>query len=133
MSIRTTIQGLLLPALGAALLASPARADEVRTFEVDLSEEQSGPPPTARVTAGDEAEITVVSPDTVVVHLHGYDHAAKLTEDEPQVLRFTATVPGRFPLEIHHISDGSHDSDDDHDSHASHGDRPVLYLEVLPQ
>lgn len=128
MSTPTTTQRLLVPALAvAALLASPVQADEVRAFAVDLSEEQSGLPPTARVKAGDEVEITLVSPETVIVHLHGYDHSAKLADGEPQVLRFTATAPGRFPLEVHHISDGSHDG------HGSHGDGPVLYLEVLPQ
>ena len=127
MPVRTITRVVLLAVcLGAAPSTSPASADELRRFELDLAVEAAGPPPTLRVNAGDEVAITVISPETIVVHLHGYDHSAQLTEGEPQVLRFTATVPGRFPLELHHLHDGSRGG------HGSHGDGPVLYLEVLP-
>lgn len=36
------------------------------------------------------------------VHLHGYDVQAAVTPGKPARIAFTADVPGRFELELHH-------------------------------
>jgi hypothetical protein len=43
-----------------------------------------------RADAGDE------------VHLHGYDVDRPITPGKPTRLALTATIPGRFELELHH-------------------------------
>ena len=54
----------------------------------------------------------------MTLHLHGYDIESKLAPGEPAAMAFKATIPGRFPVEVHGAGKGPH--------------RPVLYLEVYP-
>jgi hypothetical protein len=72
--------------------------------------------PTAQVSRGDLVVLrwTVESP--MGVHIHGYDLAADATPATNLTMVFFAEFAGRFPVEVH----------------AGGGDRPVLFLEVLP-
>jgi hypothetical protein len=53
------------------------------------------------VDAGAPVTITVTSDVADEAHLHGYDLETELTPGTPAELRFDATVPGVFELELH--------------------------------
>jgi hypothetical protein len=53
------------------------------------------------VPAGAAVTITITSDVADEAHLHGYDLEAELTPGEPAELRFDATIPGVFELEMH--------------------------------
>jgi hypothetical protein len=55
-----------------------------------------------KVKEGDRVVIVVRADAGEEVHLHGYDLDAPVTPGQPTRLRFTATIPGRFELELHH-------------------------------
>lgn len=114
---RSLALGLTVAA--ATIAGPPSLAQEPVRFELDLTEERGGRPPTLRANEGAEVVITVRAGEAVEVHLHGYDRTAQATPDTPGVLRFTAETVGRYPLEVH--------------GGGAHGHAPVLYLEVLPQ
>ena len=51
---------------------------------------------------GDKVVLVVVSDAGEKVHLHGYNREKAVTAGKPVQLRFTASVAGRFELELHH-------------------------------
>ena len=65
---------------------------------------------------GDVVQFVVSSDAPDDIHLHGYDIEKKVEPGKPTVMSFKASIPGRFPVEVH--------------GGAAH--RPVLYLEVYP-
>jgi hypothetical protein len=73
---------------------------------------------TQRVREGQTVTITWTADRPTELHLHGYDLGATATPEAPGVMRFEASLPGRFPVEVH-APDGGHDV--------------VLYIEVRPQ
>jgi FtsP/CotA-like multicopper oxidase with cupredoxin domain len=73
---------------------------------------------TARVREGQTVTITWTADRPTELHLHGYDLGVTAKPEEPGVMRFEASIPGRFPVEVH-ASDGGH--------------AVVLYVEVLPR
>jgi hypothetical protein len=73
---------------------------------------------TARVRQGQTVAITWTADRPTELHLHGYDLGVTATPEEPRVMRFEASIPGRFPVEVHERGGG----------HAV-----VLYVEVLPR
>ena len=54
------------------------------------------------VKKGRKVAIVVRADVGEVVHLHGYDIERPLRPGRPTRLEFTATIPGRFELELHH-------------------------------
>jgi heme/copper-type cytochrome/quinol oxidase subunit 2 len=53
------------------------------------------------IPAGEEAVITVTSPDTTEhVHLHGYDIFADLAPGQPAKIEFKADIDGVFEMEL---------------------------------
>jgi hypothetical protein len=54
------------------------------------------------VEKGEKVVIVVRADAGEEVHLHGYDLDAPVRPGTPTRLRFTATIPGRFELELHH-------------------------------
>jgi hypothetical protein len=58
--------------------------------------------------------------------MHGYDINLDLKANEPGKIQFTATIAGRFPLEVHRFGTGTK-------AGRSHITGPLLYVEVLPR
>jgi hypothetical protein len=112
------------PFAAAALLLQPVScgAEEAGGNEVRLRAEiRDGAlvaeTDTASVREGQTVTITWAADRPTELHLHGYDLGVTAKPDEPGVMRFEASIPGRFPVEVH-ASDGGH--------------HVVLYIEVLP-
>ena len=55
-----------------------------------------------KVTQGDRVVIVVRSDAGEAVHVHGYAVDRAITAGKPVQLAFTATIPGRFEVELHH-------------------------------
>ena len=55
-----------------------------------------------KVKKGDRVVIVVRSDTGESVHMHGYDLERQITPGKPVRLPFTATIPGRFEVELHH-------------------------------
>jgi hypothetical protein len=55
-----------------------------------------------KVTKGDRVVIVVRSDAGESVHVHGYDVERTITPGKPVRLPLTATIPGRFEVEMHH-------------------------------
>ena len=54
------------------------------------------------VKKGDRVVIVVRSDAGESVHVHGYDVERAITPAKPARLPITATIPGRFEVELHH-------------------------------
>lgn len=55
-----------------------------------------------KVKQGDRVVIVVRSDAGEAVHVHGYAVERTITPGTPVRLPFTATIPGRFEVELHH-------------------------------
>ncbi len=55
-----------------------------------------------KVKKGDRVVIVVRSDTGEAVHMHGYDLERPITPGKPVRLPLTATIPGRFEVELHH-------------------------------
>lgn len=77
---------------------------------------------TLRVTQGDPVTLHLHADTEVELHLHGYDDAINVPADGETLHRFTADIPGRFPVAIHSGCGGD-----------GHGHRTAFYLEVMPK
>jgi hypothetical protein len=55
-----------------------------------------------RIDKGKQVVLVVRSDAGEAVHLHGYDIERPVTPGQPLRIAFTATLPGRFELELHH-------------------------------
>ncbi len=55
-----------------------------------------------KVTKGDRVVIVIRSDAGESVHVHGYDVERTITPGKPVRLPLTATIPGRFEVEMHH-------------------------------
>ncbi len=55
-----------------------------------------------KVKKGDRVVIVVRTDTGEEVHMHGYDIERTVTPGKPVRLPFTATIPGRFEVELHH-------------------------------
>ena len=55
-----------------------------------------------KVKKGDRVVIVVRSDAGEAVHIHGYDVERTITPGKPARLPLTATIPGRFEVELHH-------------------------------
>jgi hypothetical protein len=55
-----------------------------------------------KVKKGDRIVLVVRSDAGEEVHVHGYDVERPITPGKPVRLPITATIPGRFEVELHH-------------------------------
>ena len=55
-----------------------------------------------KVKKGERVVLVVRTDAGEEVHMHGYDIERKVTPGTPVRLPFTATIPGRFEVELHH-------------------------------
>ena len=72
---------------------------------------------TLRVTEGDRVEIEFTSDRKLTLHLHGIDVELTVDPGKPSVMRFGATIAGRFPVE----------------AHGTGGHGGLIYIEVHPR
>lgn len=54
-----------------------------------------------KVKKGDRVVLVVTADMAGDVHLHGYDLERRVTPGAPARIRFEATIPGRFEIELH--------------------------------
>jgi hypothetical protein len=114
---RRTVSGILACSL-FWLVPRTVRAADPKRFSVKI---EGGRVPendyTLRVNEGDNVEIEFASDRTLTLHLHGIDIEITVTPGKPEVMRFAATVAGRFPVEAH--GKGAHTA--------------LVYVEVYPR
>ncbi len=55
-----------------------------------------------RIDKGDKVVLVVKTDAGEEVHVHGYDIEKRVTPGTPVRIPFTANLPGRFELELHH-------------------------------
>ena len=55
-----------------------------------------------KLKKGDRAVIVVRADAGEEIHMHGYDLEKQVTPGKPLRMPFTATIPGRFEVELHH-------------------------------
>lgn len=102
---------VLAPFAGAALAASPK-------FSVELVGGRIKGDDTLKVKQGDQVQVSVVSDQPLVLHLHGYDIETKVAPPAPALMAFKADLAGRFPVHEHREGAGNH--------------RAVMFIEVHP-
>lgn len=96
---------------GVALAASPK-------FSVELVGGRIKGDDTLKVKQGDQVQVSVVSDQPLVLHLHGYDIETKVAPPAPALMAFKADLAGRFPVHEHRQGPGNH--------------RAVMFIEVHP-
>ncbi len=83
-----------------AAAAPPASAGQ--RIEVTVTAGQvSGDTGRVPVPVGEEVTLVLTSDAADEVHVHGYDLTADLVPGAPAELRFPATIPGVFEVELH--------------------------------
>jgi hypothetical protein len=102
---------VLAPFAGAALAASPK-------FSIELVGGRIKGDDTLKVKQGDQVQVSVVSDQPLVLHLHGYDIETKVVPPAPALMAFKADLAGRFPVHEHRSGAGNH--------------RAVMFIEVHP-
>jgi hypothetical protein len=55
-----------------------------------------------KIEQGEKVVLLIRSDAGEAVHVHGYDIERPLTPGEPLRIPITATIPGRFEVELHH-------------------------------
>ena len=98
---------------------SPAETTPAETTPAETSTTPAAPRPTTiairvvggvpqggiarpKLKKGDRAVIVVRTDAGEEIHMHGYDLEKPVTPGKPVRLPFTATIPGRFEVELHH-------------------------------
>ncbi|HXG75653.1 MAG TPA: hypothetical protein VNJ53_03695 [Gaiellaceae bacterium] len=96
---------------------STQHTTETATQTTETTTEPAGVPATIRIEVRDgrtvgglarpeveegaRVQLVLAADVSGDVHLHGYDLEARVTPSRPARLRFTATIPGRFEIELH--------------------------------
>ena len=114
---RRTVTGILACSL-YWLVPRSVRAADMKRFSVKI--EGGGVPEnenTLRVNEGNGVEIEFTSDRTLTLHLHGIDIETTVAPGKPAVMRFQATVAGRFPVE----------------AHGARAHTALIYVEVYPR
>ena len=97
----TTAAAGTAPSAATTAPAATQVAPDVLTIKV-VDEKPVGGVAKLKVKKGDQIRFTVDSDSKQEVHLHGYDIEKPVTAGEPVRIPFTANLPGRFELELHH-------------------------------
>lgn len=118
--LETAAKCLVLLALASA---APAGAGQAGAVAVTVEGgEITGDSDTFRFTEGEEIVILWTSDAAMELHVHGYDLTVPANPEAPAEMRFTGTIPGRFPVT----------------SHGAAGDAPgghhtLIYIEIYPE
>ena len=107
----------LIAMMALATIAGAAAAASIQ-FSVELVGGRIKGEETLKVRRGDQVQVSLVSDQPMVLHLHGYDIDAKVAPAAPALLTFKADVAGRFPVHEHRHGPGNH--------------RAVMFIEVHP-
>ena len=78
----------------------PATTPDVVTIRIDVPSDTAPKVRRYSVKKGRKVVIVVRTELSDHVHLHGYDLMADVGPGKPATIRFTATAPGRFELEL---------------------------------
>jgi hypothetical protein len=111
-------------------IASPATAQAAMAKQFSFAIKQrklDAADNVVRVVKGDTVELVFTGDEPAELHMHGYDIKFDLKANEPGKIQFTATIAGRFPLEVHRFGT------DTKAGRRSHVTGPLLYVEVLPR
>ena len=126
--LATTMLVLTASALMGSI-ASPATAQAAMAKQFSFAIKQrklDAADNVVRVVKGDTVELVFTGDEPTELDLHGYDIKLDLKANEPGKIQFTATIAGRFPLEVHRFGTGTK-------AGRSHVTGPLLYVEVLPR
>jgi hypothetical protein len=124
---RTLWRRCAIALFGVMLLGA---APKVREFDITIhGRHVQGGASTIRVTRGEVVLMRWRTDEQVSVHVHGYDINADLAPAAPTVIRFEASVAGRFPIEAHQFGAAA----DKDSAPKRHHEVILLYLEVLPE
>ncbi|MFQ5951596.1 MAG: hypothetical protein ACE5KH_05890 [Candidatus Geothermarchaeales archaeon] len=100
-----------------ALLVQPDQSSsQQRTREFDLrvvDRTLDLDPPVLSVSQGDLVVITVDADEEGEFHVHTYDEEVLIEPTETSILRFNATLAGRFDLEWHLEEGPEHDEEEE--------------------
>ena len=111
--------GAMVVTFAGVTMAAAADAAQHRILTLSVvNGAVAGAADTVKVQQGDDLELRWSSDKPIELHLHGYDIEVKVSPQVPAVMSFRASIPGRFPVELHGQGPGHR--------------RPVLYLEVHP-
>jgi hypothetical protein len=109
--------------------AAYAQAVEPLRFPIAVKARQVEPAMhDIRAKQGESVEIAFSTDEALELHLHGYDISLRAEPGKSAVMKFTAKLAGRFPIEAH-ASSGSGTPD----RRASRRHLTLLYLEVYPR
>jgi heme/copper-type cytochrome/quinol oxidase subunit 2 len=102
-----------MAAIGLLTASAATRAQVEKVFDITLVDGKPVGEQTLRVAKGEKVMLRWKSDRPMSLHLHGYEIEAAVAPGRPTDMRFTASMPGRFPV---------------------HGSthRAVLYVEVQP-
>lgn len=102
-----------------APVATTTETGTTTTVETDTAPVETTPQPTTvairvvrgvpqggiarpKVQKGERVVLVIRADAGESVHLHGYDVERKIVPGKPTRMPFTATIPGRFEVELHH-------------------------------
>ena len=106
---------LLMPATAGAAETAAA----TRTFDLAIANGKlAASSDVVRVEQGDAVELRWTSDMPMSIELHGYEIRAQIAPPTPAVMKFSATIAGRFQV---------------HAEGSGHGHATVLYFEVYPK
>ena len=87
---------------GSATTTAPAAPGPTTIAIVVKQGRPSGGIKRPTVEKGDDVVLVIRTDAGEEIHLHGYDIEKPVTPGTPVRIRFTANLPGRFELELHH-------------------------------
>jgi hypothetical protein len=94
-------------------VAKEVDVEKVKEFEINIvNRKMTLDPPLISVEVGNQVLLNIKSDENLRFHIHEYDHEIMLMADEVRVLSFSATLPGRFDIEIHSGEDDMGDMGD---------------------
>src|SRR5262245_47144134 len=123
MSDRRRWLGLALFAIVAIGWPGLAAAQEI-VFDVRIENGRvSADMRLIRIRQGDNVRLHFTSDKPIDLHLHGYDIELRVEPGNAADMASTARAAGRFPVEQHEPHTQGH----------SHGDAPLVRIEVRPR
>jgi hypothetical protein len=83
-------------------ISTTVDAHEERQLRVAVTHGTASGDTRPTVTLGSTVMLHITSDTADTAHLHGYDKEIELAAGKESMFEFTADIPGRFELELHH-------------------------------